>query len=170
MESVNRVRKILGDLNYDFRQFSIEHFIHWVENQKQCQIKLIPWLMPSGLFGAWMTDGDELIEYIFYRNDGPQIHQIHIQLHELAHFLCGHPTAVITRKDLQSYKAGYLDLPFTELTQLRSPKLDLFEFEAEFLASLIQEQAIHHSRLQKLIGGISSDQKLADQLKDLGLV
>jgi len=53
-----QVQKILTDLKYDFREFTIEHFANWIEKAKGRKILLIPWLMPSGLFGAWMSDGE----------------------------------------------------------------------------------------------------------------
>jgi len=164
-----QAKKILSELNYDFRAFTIENFISWIERAKHRKIVLIPWVMPSGMFGAWMSDGDEPREYIFYRDNVPSIHKIHIQLHELAHYLCGHPTKSITRKTLQESRDGTRVLPFDELVKLRSPELSAYEFEAETLASIIQEQVIRHSQLQELTRGTSSDENIAKYLKDLGL-
>jgi type I restriction-modification system DNA methylase subunit len=170
VEPSPQARKILSELNYDFHAFTIDHFVDWIENARQRKIILIPWTMPSGMFGAWMTDGDEPREYIFYRNDVTRLHQIHIQLHELSHFLFGHPTKQITRENLQESKAGTRELPFTDLVKLRSPEENDYEIEAESLASLIQEQVIRHSQIQQLTRGISSDEKIAEYLKDLGLI
>lgn len=170
MEPSPQARKILSELKYDFRAFTIDHFIGWIEQTRQRKIIAIPWQMPPGMFGAWMSDGDEPREYIFYRNDVPQIHQIHIQLHELSHFLFGHPTQVITRKNVRESKAGNQKLPFTDLVKLRSAEVSDCEIEAEQLASLIQEQVVHHSQLQRLTRGISSDEKIAEYLVDLGLI
>jgi len=163
------VRKILSDLNYDFDDFTINHFSDWIGDLKGRTIIRIAWDMPPGLFGAWMSDGDEPREYIFYRRNASPLHQIHIQLHELAHFLCGHPTKLITRNYLQESKDGIVALPFNDLVKLRSPNLSHYELEAEYLASLIQEQVIRHAQLQQLTKGISSDEKIASYLKDLGL-
>jgi hypothetical protein len=170
VESSPQARKILSELNYDFRAFTIDHFIGWIEEIKHRQIVLIPWRMPSGMFGAWMSDGDEPREFIFYRNNVTLLHKIHIQLHELSHFLCGHPTKSITRKSLQESRDGIRELPFNELVKLRSPEMSTYEQEAETLASLIQEQVIRHSQIQQLTRGISSDEKIAEYLKDLGLI
>ena len=90
--------KILADLQYDFRDFTIEHFINWVGELKGRRIFSFPLKMPAGLFGAWLSDGEEPNEYIFYRANVPPMYQIHIQLHELAHILLEHPTLRITRK------------------------------------------------------------------------
>jgi hypothetical protein len=163
-------KKILNELNYDFRAFTIEHFISWIEEIKHRKIVLIPWKMPSGMFGAWMSDGDEPREYIFYRDNVTLLHQVHIQLHELAHYLCGHPTKSITRTSLQESKAGIRELPFDELVKLRSPEISAYEYDAESLASLIQEQVIRHTQIEQLTRGISSDEKIAEYLTDLGLI
>lgn len=170
MEPSPQARKILNDLNYNFRAFTIDHFIMWIEAYKSRRLIMIPWKMPSGMFGAWMSDGDEPREYIFYRDDVTLLHQIHIQLHELAHFLCGHPTKAITRQSLQESRAGIRELPFNDLVKLRSSEINTFEHEAESLASLIQEQVIRHSHIQQLTRGISSDEKIAEYLIDLGLI
>lgn len=50
--------KILNSLNYDFRDFTIEGFISWIEGVKGRKILTFGWQMPAGLFGAWMSDLD----------------------------------------------------------------------------------------------------------------
>jgi len=170
VEPSPQARKILSELNYDFRAFTIDHFIQWIETIKGRKIILFPWKMPSGMFGAWMTDGDEPREFIFYRNDVSRLHQIHIQLHELSHFLCGHPTKSITKMRIQESREGDRELPFVELAKLRSPELSAYELEAESLASLIQNQVIRYSQIEQLTRGISSDGNIAEYLNDLGLI
>jgi hypothetical protein len=165
-----QTRKILDELNYDFRAFTIDHFIQWIETVKEHKLLFFPWKMPPGMFGAWMSDGDEPREYFFYRNDVPRLLQIHIQLHELSHFLCGHPTKSITRKLIQESHNCGIALPFDELAKLRSPESSIYEHEAESLASLIQDQVIRYSQIEQLTQGISSDEKVADSLKHLGLI
>jgi hypothetical protein len=166
--------KVLAELQYDFRNFTIEHFIQWVGDLKGRQILSIPLAMPIGLFGAWLSDDEEPNEYIFYRHNVPPIYQIHIQLHELAHFLLGHPTLHINREILASALSGKGDLPFNELTRLRSAgkpedSRSIREVESEILASVIQEQIIRHSQLEQLTRGISSDKNIANYLKHLGM-
>jgi hypothetical protein len=166
--------KVLAELRYDFRNFTIEHFIQWVGDLKGRQIFSIPLAMPIGLFGAWLSDDEEPHEYIFYRNNVPPIYQIHIQLHELAHLLLGHPTLHINREILASALRGKGDLPFNELARLRSTakpedSRSIREVESEVLASVIQEQIIRHSQLEQLTRGISSDQNIANYLKHLGM-
>src|SRR3989337_2451240 len=100
MDAKSRAEKILKELGYDFHTFSIEGFISFVSQNKGREIITIPWGMPATLFGAWVSDDEEPREYIFYRDDVPVIHQVHIQLHELSHFLLGHRTLRINRNGL----------------------------------------------------------------------
>ena len=46
----------------------------------------------------------------------------------------------------------------------------VYDRDAESLASLIQEQIIRNSQIEQLTRGISSDKKVADSLKNLGLI
>lgn len=115
--------------------------------------------MPIGLFDAWFSDDEEPNEDIFYHYNVAPMHQIHIQLHELAHFLLGHPTLHINREILATALRGKGDLPFNELTRLRSTAKPedsraIREVESEILASVIQEQIIRHSQLEQLTRGI----------------
>jgi hypothetical protein len=157
-------------LGYDFRNFTMSDFIAWVETLKGRQILTIPWKMPLGMFGAWISDGDGPSEYIFYRQDVPRIHQVHIQLHELAHFLCGHPTLKITTSTLKDSLTSKGETLFLNPTLLRSHQKTEYEVEAETLASRIQERVIHYSRLDELTHNISTDQKMAQFIKTMGLI
>jgi len=167
--------KVLAELQYDYRYFSIDHFIHWLEQKKGRKIFSTPHDFPAGSFGTWFTDAEEPYEYIFYRNNVPPIYQIHNQLHELAHFLLGHPTIHITRKFLAEVLRGERELPFNEYALLRSTdkRTDeryIRELEAETLASVIQEKVIRSSQLDQLTSGISSDKNIANYLEHLGMI
>lgn len=175
MDARVRAERVLTELQYDFRAFSIEDFIHWVEQKTGRQIFSIPMDMPAGMYGAWFTDDEEPYEYIFYRNSSYPIHQIHNQLHELAHFLLGHPTVHITRKYMAEFLRGMKELPLNEYALLRSTEKRtdesyIREVESETLASVIQEQVIRHSQLEQLARGISSDLTIANTLKHLGMI
>ena len=174
MNPRSQSEKILAELQYDFRSFTIEDFIRWIGEIKGRQIISIPLKMPIGMFGAWLSDDEEPNEYIFYRDHVPPMYQIHIQLHELAHLLLGHPTLHINRETLAAALNGKRELPFNELAQLRSTEKtedekSLYELESETLASIIQEQIIRHSKLEQLTRGISSDKNIAKYLRHLGL-
>ena len=111
MDARTLSEKVLAELDYDFRDFSIDHFIHWVEQKKGRKILLTPFDFSIGSFGTWFTDDEEPKEYIFYRNNIPSIYQIHNQLHELAHFLLDHPTVHINRGILAAVLKGDRELP-----------------------------------------------------------
>ncbi len=169
MDAKSRAEQTLKELRYDFQDFTIKGFLSFVSESKGREIITIPWRMPATLFGAWMSDAEEPKEYIFYRDDVPAMHQIHIQLHELAHFLLGHPTLQINRKMIAEVLERRASLPFADLPRLRSPRQTDFEPEAEMLASLIQEQVIQSSNLDQLINGLSSEERLAAFVKTMGL-
>ena len=169
MEERSIAEKILKELHYDFREFTINGFISFVGEKRARQIIATPWDMPSSVFGAWMSDGEEPKEYIFYRYDAQKIHQVHIQLHELSHFLLGHPTLQIDRTTIADVLEGKASLPFSELLLLRSPMHSDLETQAETLAALIQKEVIHRSNLDQLMNDLSSDEKLANFLKTMGL-
>ncbi len=171
MDPRSRAEKVLRELHYDFRSFSIEHFIYWIGGLRERQIISSPFKMPAGMFGAWFTDDEEPREYIFYRDNSPKIHQIHIQLHELAHMLLGHSTFPINRRSIVEALEGRLELPFNKLVlQRTSDRSELEEKECETLATIIQEMVIRNSQLEQLTSGISSHENIAQYLKDLGMV
>ena len=140
-----KVKQIMRELSFDFGSFSIEGFLSWVGQQRNREFVAIPWSMPTGMFGAWISDRDSPREYIFYRDDVPSLHQIHIQLHEVSHFLCSHPTLQVSRNEVDNLlNSGTGSLPL-EFVQLRVPFTSEMECEAEYLASLIQEKVLYYS-------------------------
>jgi hypothetical protein len=90
-------------------------------------------------------------------------------LHELSHFLFGHPTLQINRKILTKVITGASSLPLSSLPKLRSPQRAKAEVEAETLANLIQERAIRSSQIDNLIHDTSAEEKLANFLKMMSL-
>ena len=169
MEERSIAEKILKELQYNFREFTINGFISFVGEKRRRQIIATPWNMPPTVFGAWMSDGEEPKEYIFYRHDAQKVHQVHIQLHELAHFLLGHPTLQIDRNLIADVLEGKSCLPFSELPRFRSAAHNDLETQAEMLATLIQQQVIQRSNLDQLLNDLSSEEKLANFLKTMGL-
>ena len=117
-----KAERILRELRYDFRSFTIEQFIRWIEALRRRQVLSTPWKMPAGMFGAWMVDEDLPRDYIFYRNDVPSLHQVHIQLHELAHLLFDHPTLRINREMIAGSLQDEVMLPFSDLVLLDQPR------------------------------------------------
>ncbi|MBI1792637.1 MAG: hypothetical protein HYR70_00410 [Chloroflexi bacterium] len=169
MSVASTAEQVLAELQYDFRSFTIGDFVSHIGQARGRAIITIPWRMPPALFGAWMSDADEPKEYIFYREDVPAIHQIHIQLHELSHLLLGHPTLQINRIMIARVLEGEAHLPFADLPRLRSPQKDELEFQAETLAGLIQKVVIQKASLDRLVNDLSSEVKLAHFLQTMGL-
>ena len=175
MSANSKATKILKELNFDFTTFTMDGFLRRVSQARGREIITIPWNMPTTLFGAWISDADQPREYIFYRNDLPRVHQIHIQLHELSHFLFGHPTLRINQKRIADAVAGKAPLPFDEIIQFRAPRFVTVEepenvdVEAESLAHLIQEQVVRRASLAQLTSDLSIEQNFADFVKTLGL-
>ncbi len=160
--------KALRELHYDFHSFTIEGFISFTSKARCREIITIPWRMPANLFGFWVSDDEEPREYIFYRDDVPVIHQVHIQLHELAHFLLGHRTLRINRNQFQEAVENNVPLPFSDLARLRSSDKTDLEKQAETLAALIQKQVIQDSSMDHLMNDLSTEAKLANFLRIMG--
>jgi hypothetical protein len=169
MEERSLAEKILRELQYNFQEFTINGFLSFIGEKRGRQIIATPWNMPPTVYGAWMSDGEEPKEYIFYRDNAQIMHQVHIQLHELSHFLLGHQTLQIDRKMIADVLEGKASLPFSEFLRLRSPAHSDLETQAETLAALIQQEVIHRSNLAQLMNDLSSEEKLANFLKTMGL-
>ncbi len=103
------VAQRLEELNYDFRHFSMEDFVNWIGKIKNRELLFFAFPMPPRMFGAWVSDEEYNREYFFYRKGVPPIHQVHIQLHEIAHFLCNHETLRVNSAVLAAYQARKVD-------------------------------------------------------------
>ena len=167
MDTNSNALKVFIELQYDFRGFVIDDFLRNVGNKSGRQIVAMPWTMPRKIFGAWLSDDEEPREYIFYRDNVPVIHQVHIQLHEISHFLLRHPTLRINQKLIVEVLEGRTALPFGDLLKLRSPDQNPSEAEAEALADLIQRHVIENLNLAQLSQS-TSERTLADFLKQIG--
>jgi len=171
MQTQSKAEEILKELNYDFASFDLDGFLRFVGERKGCEIVPIPWEgMPLGMFGMWMRDRESPIVYILYRCNVPRLHQAHIQLHEVAHFLLGHFAPNISQKRMREIVNGSCEPPFdTMLYATRSEKQQPADVEAETLASLIQQQAVRHAGASKLARSLAAEQRLADFLKGMRL-
>jgi len=92
--------------------------------------------MPPGYFGAWISDAEDPLEYIFFNTNATSpVHQLHIKLHELSHILCGHNTLKVTAADIRQVIQWGGALPPGAIC--RSADTGPREQEAETLAILI---------------------------------
>lgn len=169
MNALEFGRKIVDELKIDFQQFTMEQFVHSLEGARGRKIFLFPIPLPS-IDGAWITDNERPHEYIFYDSNLPPIHQVHVQLHELGHFLCGHQTLAITSENL----VQLIDVIKQQNNASVTPQLlmrafiqDEKEAEAEAVAMIIQSRVIEASRIRELSKSVSTN---TDQfLEDMGL-
>lgn len=142
MDTTQRMKTVLDGLGIDFRSFTMERFIAFLEKRKKRKIFLFAGPMPAGIDGAWFTDAELPHEYIFFDESAVRLRQQHIQLHELSHFLCGHPTLSVTNDNLNAFifalQMGSMPDLLFKLAQFRTQgKKDKWEEEAETLALLI---------------------------------
>lgn len=175
MNASANAQKVLQELNFDFATFTMDGFFRAIEAKKGCEIITLPWNMPPAMFGAWISDKNGTREYIFYSRNTTQAHQVHIQLHELSHFLFGHPTIKISSERITEAANGSISLPFGELP-LRSAKVENkvenieIEIEAETLTNLIQELVIKNSNINNLlVNGHAYQEKFANFIGKLSL-
>lgn len=152
--STQCARQILNQIEqeYDFSTFTMESFCQWIERQHQRQIFVFEFAMPAEMFGCWVRLAGK--DYIFYEEHTAHLHQAHIQLHELAHILCGHKTLEMAEQPALTLDAliqGLLYATFPVVTSLLTPILarsrhsSQDEAEAEALSELIQ-QRVHESQ------------------------
>ncbi len=166
-----RMNAVLDKLNFNFSDFTMDGFVAWVQAHIGREVRFIPWDMSSNMFGVWISDADEPVEHVFIDKNTPPLHRVHIQLHELSHIICEHPTIRLTKAQMKQMLLQALDDPgvLTEAL-LRSPAQEDVEQEAEILASLIQHRVIMHERLAQLSLATSSNKDLVDHLQSLELV
>lgn len=158
-----RFQQILD--RYDFSHFTLPSFIAWVEEEQGKPIQTEAWSMPATIFGAWLSGAE--MDHIFYDEDAIPLHQVHIQLHELAHILCGHQTLTASEDILADILQGKFDA--ADLL-LRSAKSDEQEQEAELLSALIQEQVRRHIHFEELTKAVISDDEQHKLYIALGLL
>jgi hypothetical protein len=168
---LDTLRRRLSNLGYEFRQFSIDHFAQWVGDRIGREILRVPWEMPPGLFGAWISDADDAFEYIFYDRSAPPLLQVHIQLHELAHILLGHTTLFLTKDEMEAKirQWAWMLFPEQDCVLLRSIHSIEQDVEAETFAALIQEEVIRSVSLRQLTTTVSSHESLAAYIRAMGI-
>lgn len=165
-----QANRILREINFDFTTFTMDKFLNAVAQKKAREIITLAWNMPTAMFGAWISDEEKPREYIFYRHNVSEAHQVHIQLHELSHFLFGHQTIKINSQLITDAVVGKAEMPF-ELLPQRSPRVTSLEIEAETLTNLIQELAIRNSKMSNLLmrGASLSEERLASFVGKMSL-
>jgi hypothetical protein len=109
-----------------------------IEQRRRRRILLHPLPMRAiGLAASGVCVGTTTADYIFFERDTTPLHQLHIQLHELAHLVCGHQTGNAADADLvQLLLPSFVQARVQRLLR-RTVYTAVEEQEAEVLASLL---------------------------------
>lgn len=146
-----RMRGLMATIQqaYDFSTFTWESFVAWLSTFLGKQVHCAPLPIEAGtLFGGWIST--QQAEYIFYDGSTLPMHQLHIQLHEIAHILCGHTTFCMDVERLPEDRAELLRM-VTAAVRLRHVAEAEPEQEAEVLTALIQQAVFRHGRQEALL-------------------
>jgi len=145
-EVTTRMQLQLDNLGFHAEIATFNQLVRWLEIKINRQIHLLPIRMPPGIHGAWISDGERPNEYVFYNAAMPVLLQTRIQLHELSHLICQHPTLQVTSKTLKtmlqatqngSIPSSFVQPNFVCTSPTSSPNR---EIEAEIMARLIQSR------------------------------
>lgn len=167
-----RLAAVLDGLGYDFTRFNVWDFAHWLAARRGRPIHLMPMALPPELFGAWIKS--QQADYIFYEAASPEVHVVHILLHELSHVLLDHQTLPLddgltlllhyghnrqAPAAFQQVEALFRNINYT----------DAQEHEAETLSALIQLRVFRlaglgalttpsaNPEMRQIIGGLGLD-------------
>ena len=163
-----QVERLFSDIKkegYDFANYNLLDFIEWLEKHiaMNKRLLLIPQELQPHEFGGWVSS--EKAEFFFYEAQTPQVHQEHIILHEVSHWLCGHETRVIepplAKKMVEAWPKT--QFPARDSIRMRSiSREEEEEMEAEMLTYLIEAEV---ARCQKR----TQDEQFATYLESMGL-
>lgn len=131
------MQRLASSLTYDFEQFTLPSFEAWLRRHRQraLEVKGQPW--PPNLYGAWIYTPTK--DFVFFDNQTPPVHQLHILLHEFSHMLCGHERTALTLPELHALVTGQVSGGMAEILTQRMSQAEQLraEWEAECLASLL---------------------------------
>jgi hypothetical protein len=167
-DTEQRALEAIERLNYDFRQFTLHHFLHHLMRVQQRKIVLQP-LDFEEIHAAWMAVGQ--LDYIFYDANTHEVHQIHNILHECGHIALGH-----SGRDIRSLVSPALLRAARALTaepvrgrlRMPHPSHDPQEREAEAFVRLLRREILTADRLEHLTGRASGIDGLARFARHLG--
>ncbi|MBP7963681.1 MAG: hypothetical protein KBG20_18865 [Caldilineaceae bacterium] len=145
-----RMRAVLSSIQqeFDFSTFTWPGFVDWLSQRQGKQVLLVP--IPtesSSLFGGWISTA--AAEFIFFDKGTLPMHQIHIQLHEIAHMLCGHSTFHADQEHMSQSQEEIMALAASAM-RMRHVAESETEQEAEILTALIQSAIFSHGRQEAL--------------------
>lgn len=168
-EGEARVRAAVAELDYDFKQFTIPHFIAHLQALRQRDIILNGVPFDRGLHGFWVRA--DTADYVFFNHHTHEVHRVHHVLHEVGHIVLGHQL-----RDLAAF------LPPELVAQLRAAiSPDLYghcrqwdpydtpeEREAECFVRCLQREILLAGRLSALTHPDTSIRELGRFTRGLG--
>jgi hypothetical protein len=169
MNSVDkRVLEAIQRLNYDFREFTLSHFMTHLVEQRQRPIILhgFPFREAHALW-AKTPEAD----YILYDQHTHRIHQIHSILHEVGHIVldhAGHSLSEILSPELLSHLNTIFCAPARGQLRAVQERDSQEEQEAEAFGRWLQKEIVFANRMDQLIGRASSINELARFAGTLG--
>lgn len=152
-----RVSEAIADLHYDFRQFTLDHFLAHLISTRKRDIILKPCAFDLTTGGAWVRA--DTADYIFYIAGTPRFYQVHQALHESGHIVLGHTGEEITPEALERLGLS-LEVargrPLYGLYRITAPGRTILEREAETFVRLMHWEILRANRLAQLTGPPSS--------------
>lgn len=167
--SPHRVLKVIQDLDYDFTQFTLPHFIAYLIERRQRAIILNSFPLEDELHGIWLQVPQA--DYVFYNQNDHPLHQVHNILHEIGHILLDHacypidqilPPVLLARLDASSM------VQLRGQFRLVEPLRPGDEREAEVFVRELQRRILFADRLDELTRRTSSIAALENYTRTLG--
>lgn len=156
----NKIIEHINQLEYNFEDFELQHFLDHIQQSRNREIMLLPVKNGDDASALWVKSKET--DYILYNSNIHSIHQTHGILHEIAHIILGHKCIPI--KDLLSED---ILVQLQNFNPIGRPRLarnllkdDPEEKEAEEFVYVIQKEVIDANRFDELLGKGSSNQVL----------
>jgi hypothetical protein len=166
-EVETHIQAAIRRLDYDFRHFTLDHFIAHLIQRRQRDIILAGFPAGHGFHGAWLRE--ETADYVLYNTSAHPVHQVHTILHELGHIVLGHrgdpleaalPPALLAA--LNRHRA------VGRLRQVGGIQDSPEDREAEAFVRLAQREIMFAHRLEQLTSRTSSIETLERFTRSLG--
>jgi hypothetical protein len=168
MRGWNAVQVALTRLDYDFRDFSMEHFVRHVESYRRREIILNRLPLDLRLSALWIRA--DTADYIFYNQNIHLVLQTHSILHEIAHIVLNHPCQPIDSVFTPEMLAQLRGKATEGRLRMADPhrRQDDEERQAERFVVLIQQRILQARRLEQLKGPSTSIAALRDWVDGMG--
>ena len=142
------VRQAVEQLNYDWRQFTLDDFIRHVQQHRGRPITIIG---VSLLEFSGLCLSTPVQDYIFYATNRHPTLQQHAKLHEIAHLVLDHTLLAQYRLQSNPHLEILLHVKTRQHRTRLDPQLQREEDEAEYFAFLVQKAVAERQRLHELL-------------------